>query len=125
MSSTNSTGRNWRPRGLREGSEPDARFTLANERTFLAWIRTAIGVIAAAVALETFGGDVVSPGVRTLVSCVLLVFAAVLVVSALLRWIGVEAAMRTDRPLPPPWTALVLAGMLASTAVVLAVAILV
>ena len=31
--------------------EPDYRFTLANERTFLAWERTALGLLAAAVAV--------------------------------------------------------------------------
>lgn len=31
--------------------EPDIRFTLANERTFLAWVRTAIGLVAAGVAV--------------------------------------------------------------------------
>ncbi|MDV2474625.1 YidH family protein [Rhodococcus zopfii] len=118
-------GRNWRPRALREGTEPDARFTLANERTFLAWIRTSLGIVAAAVALETFGGDVVGPAVRTGVSCMLLVFAAILVISALIRWVRVEEAMRTERPLSPPWAAFLLAGLLAVAAVVLAVAILV
>ena len=33
------------------GEEPDYRFTLANERTFLAWIRTALALIAGGVAL--------------------------------------------------------------------------
>ena len=33
---------------------PDIRFTLANERTFLAWLRTAIGLIAAGVAVFHF-----------------------------------------------------------------------
>ena len=32
-------------------AEPDIRFTLANERTFLAWVRTAIGLVAAGVAV--------------------------------------------------------------------------
>ena len=36
----------------RHGTEPDPRFTLANERTFLAWIRTALALIAGGVALE-------------------------------------------------------------------------
>lgn len=116
--------RDWRPRGLREGTDPDARFTLANERTFLAWIRTSLGIIAAAVGLETFGGDVMSAAVRTTVSCLLLVFAAVLVIAALIRWVRVEEAMRTERPLSPPWAAFLLAGLLAVAAVVLAVAIL-
>lgn len=31
--------------------EPDYRFTLANERTFLSWQRTSPGLLAAAVAL--------------------------------------------------------------------------
>lgn len=33
------------------GTEPDYRFTLANERTFLAWIRTALALIAGGVAV--------------------------------------------------------------------------
>ena len=36
----------------RDGSEPDPRFSLANERTFLAWIRTSLALFAAGVALE-------------------------------------------------------------------------
>jgi len=117
--------RDWRPRALREGAEPDARFTLANERTFLAWIRTALGVIAAAVALETFAGDVVGPVVRTTLSCTLLVFSALLVIAALRRWLQIEAAMRTERPLPPPRIAFLLAAMLAVGAVALAAALLI
>ena len=35
----------------RLGEAPDYRFSLANERTFLAWIRTALGFLAAGVAL--------------------------------------------------------------------------
>ena len=34
------------------GTEPDARFSLANERTFLAWIRTSLALLAGGVALE-------------------------------------------------------------------------
>lgn len=29
----------------RQGEEPDYRLTLANERTFLAWIRTALAIL--------------------------------------------------------------------------------
>ena len=39
------------------GGEPDPRFTLANERTFLAWIRTALGLLAGGIALGTGRGD--------------------------------------------------------------------
>lgn len=41
----------------RVGDEPDPRFSLANERTFLAWIRTSLGLTAGAVAMEAFAGD--------------------------------------------------------------------
>jgi putative membrane protein len=34
------------------GDEPDPRFTLANERTFLAWVRTALAMFAGGVALH-------------------------------------------------------------------------
>lgn len=40
-----------------ERLDPDVRFLLANERTLLAWIRTAIAVIAGGVALTQFGSD--------------------------------------------------------------------
>ncbi|EFL27732.1 putative integral membrane protein [Streptomyces himastatinicus ATCC 53653] len=37
-----------------EGEEPDYRFSLANERTFLAWIRTGLVLLAGAVAVAQF-----------------------------------------------------------------------
>ncbi|WP_143342795.1 YidH family protein, partial [Crossiella equi] len=49
-----STGR-WPERVYGVGEEPDPRFTLANERTFLAWIRTSLGLMAAGVAVEALG----------------------------------------------------------------------
>ena len=42
------------PRWRSEGQEPDYRFTLANERTFLAWLRTALSLLAAGVLLVQF-----------------------------------------------------------------------
>ena len=36
------------------GHEPDYRFTLANERTFLAYIRTALAFFAAGTAILSF-----------------------------------------------------------------------
>ena len=60
----------WRPRSLRDGDEPDPRFTLANERTFLAWVRTSLGLVAGSVALETFAGDrVLENGQRARAEC--------------------------------------------------------
>lgn len=92
----------WRPRALRDGVDPDPRFTLANERTFLAWIRTSLGLIAGAVALEAFAGDQIPAMVRTPLAGVLLVLAALLAVVAFRRWLRLEQAMRHSRPLPLP-----------------------
>lgn len=92
----------WRPRSLTEGTDPDPRFTLANERTFLAWVRTALGIVAAALALEAFAGDLLPTSLRKVVAATLLISAALLVIAALYRWLRIEVAMRTGRSLPVP-----------------------
>lgn len=114
----------WRPKAFREGHDPDPRFTLANERTYLAWVRTGLGLIAAAVGLEAFGTDVVGPVLHTILVVALLVGAVLLVVFAFLRWMGVEAAMRTGRSLPVPAIAALLAGMIAGAGITLLIVVL-
>mgnify|MGYP003468169128 FL=1 len=87
---------------LAGGSEPDPRFTLANERTFLAWIRTALALLAGGIAVEAFTLDVFSPAVRTTLSVALLLMAMLISGSACLRWLNVERALRNKAPLPLP-----------------------
>lgn len=84
------------------GSEPDPRFTLANERTFLAWIRTALAFLAGGIAVEAFTGDVFSSGLRRAVALSLLLLAMLVSASACIRWLKVERAMRHRKPLPLP-----------------------
>ena len=90
--------------------EPDYRFTLANERTFLAWIRTSFGLLAGGVAVDhlvtLFGSESASAVVS--VGCMLL--ALVLALGAYFRWRAVQRAMVYDRPLPPSQLMLVLAA---------------
>nr|WP_301979777.1 DUF202 domain-containing protein [Corynebacterium tuberculostearicum] len=76
------------------GTDPDPRFTLANERTFLAWIRTSLALIAGGVALEAF--DVPLPGtLRAAVSVFMLIVAIILPVVA---WgIGSNQSARCER----------------------------
>ena len=114
----------WRPRALRDGEEPDPRFTLANERTFLAWIRTSLGLTAGAVAMEAFAGDEIPEIVRTPLACILLVLAAVLAIVAFRRWVRIEASMRHQRPLPMPQASILLVLGISIGAVLLIVAIL-
>lgn len=89
-----------RGRGTTHDEEPDYRFTLANERTFLAWIRTALALLAAGVAVgELFAKASDGVGHAALaMTCV--VVATTLSLGAFYRWRQVQAAMRRSAPLP-------------------------
>lgn len=82
-----------------DGSEPNVQLTLANERTFLAWIRTSLALLAGAVAIHV-------PAVRldgwveTVASLWLLAAAGVAVTESWRRWRATERALRTGQPLP-------------------------
>lgn len=86
--------------------EPDYRFTLANERTFLAWIRTALALLAGAVAVMQLVPDFGLPEGRKLLSGLLAVLSVATVAGSALRWRSAQWAMRCDAPLPStrlPW----------------------
>jgi putative membrane protein len=81
------------------GEEPDPRFSLANERTFLAWVRTALAMFAGGVALHALS----VPGshwLRALLVVVLIGVGALICVLSLVRWARIERAMRLREPLP-------------------------
>ncbi|MCJ1704084.1 MULTISPECIES: YidH family protein [unclassified Rathayibacter] len=109
----------------RHGDEPDARFSLANERTFLAWIRTALALLAGGVALEALGLGL-HPGFR-LAASILLITAGILTpLQAWIGWTRTERALRLNTPLPSAALALplglivVVTGILVLLAIVLA-----
>lgn len=92
-----------RPRGpswRQSGEEPDYRFTLANERTFLAWIRTALAILAAGVLLDQFSTKLQPHTVVVAVGAFMCIVAAVLCGVAYRRWARNEEAMRHKAPLP-------------------------
>ncbi|MFS2242283.1 MULTISPECIES: YidH family protein [unclassified Microbacterium] len=112
------------PRSVfRQGSEPDVRFSLANERTFLAWTRTALALIAGGVALEALALDMYAP-LRLAASLVLIITGIVLPVIAWVEWSRVERAMRLGRPLPQPPTGIVLAVAVVASGVLVLLAVL-
>ena len=78
----------------------DYRFTLANERTFLAWIRTALALIAGGVAVVQLVPALSIPGVRHGLGTVLTAAGGVLAVLAVRRWRSVQDAMQAGRDLP-------------------------
>ncbi len=109
------------PSWKQDGQDPDYRFSLANERTFLAWIRTALALIAGGVLLHEFAAGIGPRAVVTVLSVGLGVAAAGLGLLSYFRWRSNEIAMRHDRPLRFSWSLPVLAGVCLVTSVVLTV----
>ncbi len=83
----------------RDGAAPDQRFSLANERTFLAWVRTSMAMLAGGVALDAVELDGPT-GLQTALAVTLVVLGLLGAAASWLRWAGAERAMRTGRPLP-------------------------
>jgi putative membrane protein len=85
------------PNPRRTGHEPDYRFSFANERTFLAWIRTALALSAGGLAviqlLPPFSG-------RFPLGILLLMLGFLTSATSYRRWAANERAIRADDPLP-------------------------
>jgi putative membrane protein len=103
------------------GEDPDYRFSFANERTFLAWVRTALALLACGVALDAVDLGA-SPGLQRALAVVLVVLGLAVAVLAWTRWARSERAMRRREPLPgPALTAVLSAGLLVVGVAVLVV----
>jgi len=101
------------------GTEPDPRFTFANERTFLAWIRTGLGFLAAGVAVAAVARVNERLGLEVRVAALLLVLCGLAcAVGAWTRWARSERAMREGRALPSSPLLLVLVGVLVAVALI-------
>jgi putative membrane protein len=94
------------------GTDPDYRFTLANERPFLAWVRTGLALLAGAVALAGLVHDFGPRPVRIAITVLLLALSLVVTVGAYVRWDRTERALREKRPLPSdPLPRIVISGL--------------
>ncbi|MFI0356713.1 YidH family protein [Actinomadura sp. 9N407] len=114
----------WTDRLLAEGDDPDPRFTLANERTFLAWIRTALAVIAGGIGVA-LAGDALAPVLRNGLAIAFSATGALMAALAFRRWLRTERALRRAETLPPPALAPIMSYGLALAAIVLLAALLV
>jgi putative membrane protein len=81
------------------GEEPDPRFTLANERTFLAWTRTTLALLATGLAVVEFL-DSQPKAIRIAIGVPLMLLGAAVSVRSYSRWESVERALRLREPLP-------------------------
>ena len=94
-----SMSRRWPAWIYDHGDEPDYRFSFANERTFLAWIRTALALVAAGVALDVI--DLPGSSNAQAVAAIALILLGMISASlAWARWALAERAIRRSGPLP-------------------------
>lgn len=102
--------------------EIDVRFTYANERTFLAWNRTALALIATGVAATQLLPQFDVSFGRRLLGLPLIALGALIALTSYSHWQANERAMRRREPLVPSRIPLVLSvgiGIIALIAVVL------
>jgi putative membrane protein len=82
------------------GATPDYRFSLANERTFLAWIRTGLALVGGGLAVAAIIPPLRWPFVREAIAVALILLGGTVSLRAVDHWARSERAMRLGRPLP-------------------------
>jgi putative membrane protein len=105
------------------GTDPDPRFSLANERTYLAWIRTTLALLAAGVALEALRVPA-AEGLRLAAALTFVVLAVLAALQAWIGWVRTERALREDRPLPAPALGVVITAGVVGACVLLGLGLL-
>ena len=103
------------------GTDPDPRFSYANERTFLAWNRTALALIATGLAVVALLPELEIDYGRRIIGIPIIVLGAVLALTSYWRWQANERAMRLNEPLPPSYLPQILAIGISMCAVIAAV----
>ena len=106
-----------------EGDTPDYRFSLANERTFLAWIRTALALIGGGFAVDQFLPGL-AWGIRAGMALGLLVAGVLCALRAVNHWVRCERAMRRGEDLPVSRFPTLLSLVVAFVAVAMVVVVL-
>ncbi|MBW5422457.1 DUF202 domain-containing protein [Streptomyces sp. BG9H] len=106
-----------------EGDTPDYRFSLANERTFLAWLRTALALIGGGFAVDQFLPDL-RWGWRIGLALALLAAGVLCSLRAVNHWVRCERAMRRGEDLPVGRFPTVLSLVVAVVALAMVVVVL-
>ncbi|MFD4183032.1 YidH family protein [Rhodococcus sp. NPDC058514] len=85
---------------MAEIERPDERFTLASERTFLAWMRTSLGFLAGGIAMVHLVPEFSTGWVRTLLGFTLIMLAVAASLVGMRRWLQVRHALESGAPMP-------------------------
>ncbi|MGC5021163.1 YidH family protein [Micromonospora sp. DT47] len=107
------------------GATPDYRFSLANERTFLAWLRTGLALIAGGLAAAQFLPPLPVRHLREAIAVALLLLGGTVAVRAVDHWARTERAIRLGEELPASRFPAVLALLVAVGSLLLVAAVLV
>jgi putative membrane protein len=121
-----STVRRWfDPSEISEvGANPDYRFSLANERTFLAWIRTGLALVGGGLAVAGFLPPLNIPNLREILALALIALGGLIALRAIDHWSRCERAIRLGEPLPASRFPALLAIAVGLGAIVLFIAII-
>ncbi len=106
-------------------TDPDYRFTLANERTFLAWLRTSLALVAGGVAVVAVVPEFGFTGARHVLGVVLAALGVAVATGSMVRWHRAQQAMTRDEDLPPSRMPLLLGTALAVLGALVGVLLLV
>jgi putative membrane protein len=109
---------------VEEPHQPDHRFTLANERTLLAWVRTALALDVGGLGVIRFAPEVGPTGGRETIGIALILLGAISASLGYRRWAATDRALRTGSPLPPSGALKLLAYSLTALSLVTAVLII-
>lgn len=105
-------------------TDPDYRYSLANERTYLAWVRTGLALIAGGIAIRIFISDVGATWLLGAAAVGFTVLGGVLTFTSYWHWLHVQEAMRQELPLPTQRGPLILTIGMVLLAVVVTIGIL-
>jgi putative membrane protein len=105
------------------GDEPDPRFTLANERTLLAWLRTALALVVAGVAIVALSELITPPWLADVTAATAFLGGGVTALLGYVQWQRIERALRLRQPLPAGVGAVVVLATIVALAVIGAIAL--
>ncbi|WP_405426652.1 YidH family protein [Micromonospora sp. NBC_00617] len=106
------------------GETPDYRFSLANERTFLAWLRTSLALVGGGLAAAQFLPQLPMSHLREVIAVALLLLGGAVAIRAVDHWARTERAIRLGQELPASRFPAVLALAVGGGAVLLVIAVL-